>query len=82
MTEREKEQNSNIIIAGLGNHALRVDRSVIEQPSDMMKKLDARYNTKSTATRISKMAELVSIKYQSVREDIAKHVDRMGELLE
>lgn len=48
----------------------------------MMKKFDSRYNSKSTATHISQMAELLSIRYRSVQEDMAKHVDRMAGLLE
>lgn len=81
-TEDQKEQASNIIVSALGDHALRVVRSVIGLPHVMLQKLDARYDSKSTATRISKMAELVCVKFTNAREDISKHVDRLAGLLE
>lgn len=81
-SEEQMEQASNIIVSALGDHALRVVRSVIGEPHKMFQKLDMRYDSKSTATRISKMAELVSLKYGNLRDDISKHIDRMAGLLE
>ena len=74
-TDDQKEQASNIIISALGDHALRVVRTVIDDPYQMMKKLDARYDSKSTATRISKIVELMSTKFTSVDDDIGKNID-------
>lgn len=50
----------NIIVSTLSDQALRVVRSDIGKPIDMLAKLDARYDSKSTDTRINKMSELVS----------------------
>ena len=66
----------------LGDHALCVVRSVIGQPSEMMTKLDARYDSKSISSRISKMCELVSLRYGSLLNDIDKHIDKMTGLIE
>lgn len=55
-----RKQPSNILISALGDHALRVVLSVIGQPCDMLVKLDACYDFKSTASKISRMVELVS----------------------
>ena len=81
-TEEQCLQASNIIVSALGDHALRVVRSVIGDPSKMMVKLNDRYDSKTTASRISKMSELVSIRYTSLRDSIEKHIDRMAGLIE
>lgn len=47
-----------------------------------MKKLDARYDSKSIATRVFKMAELMSIKYTTVSDYISQQTDRLAGLLE
>ena len=75
-------QASNIIVVALGDHALRVVRSVIGDPKQMMVKLNERYDSQTVASRISKMSELVSIRYTSLKEDIDKHIDRMAGLIE
>lgn len=82
VSDDEKEQASNIIISALGDHALRVVRTVIGDPCEMMKKLDDRYDSKTTATRITKIVELMSNKFVSVDDDIARHIDRLAGLLE
>lgn len=48
----------------------------------MLAKLDDRFNSKSTATQISKMAELVSLHYTDRKGDISTHIDRMAALVE
>lgn len=78
----KNEQDSNTILYALGDHALRVVRSEIDQPHKTLKSLDARYESKSTATRLAKKAELVSVKFLSSRDDIAVHGDRMATILE
>lgn len=60
-TEDQLEQASNIIISALGDHALRVVRSVIGEPREMMAKVDECYGSKSTTNRMSNMVELMSI---------------------
>lgn len=81
--DKEKNQQaSNIIVSALGDHALRVVRTIVGRPYEMMQKLDARYDSKSTASKISKMVELVSVRYTSVRDDMSKHIDRLAGLVE
>jgi len=76
------EQASNIIVSALGDHALRVVRAVIGDPKAMMDKLDARYSSKSVASRISKFSELVSVRFSSIKSDMAKHIDHLAGLIE
>ena len=77
-----QRQASNLVISALGDHALRVVRTVIGKPYEMLEKLDKRYNSHSTATKITKMTELVSMKYCNPKADITKHIDRMASILE
>lgn len=74
-TEEKNKQASNVIISALGDHAFRATRSVVYQPHQMFEKLDARYNSKKAPARFAKTYKLVSLKYMSVLEDMAKHVD-------
>lgn len=48
----------------------------------MLDKLDARYDSKSTFAKISKMSELVYILYSTIRDDMAKHANRIAGLIE
>lgn len=48
----------------------------------MLENLDSRYDSKSTASKITKMSELVSVRFPSSKADIAKHIDGMAALLE
>lgn len=66
----------------LGHHALRVVRTVIGNPKQMMSKLDVRYDSKTISSRISKMSELVSVRYSTVKDDIDKHIDKMAGIIE
>ena len=70
-----------IIIRALSDAALRVVRDVITDPVQMLAKLDARYDNKSTAAKISKMSELVSIAYKNSAKDIRKHIDKLAGLV-
>lgn len=78
----DQKKASNLIIHSLADKPLRVVRSEIGNPFNMMKKLDERYDSKSTATRISKMTELVSLRYSSMKMDIGTHIDQMAGILE
>lgn len=83
LTKAEQcQQASNLIVSALGDHALRVVRTVIGKPNQMMEKLDARYDSKTISSRISKMSELVSVRYSTLRDDIDKHIDKMAGLIE
>ena len=81
-TSEQCQQASNIIVSALGDHALRVVRSVIGKPQEMIMKLDDRYDSKTIASRISKMSELVSLRYTSIKDDMDKHIDKMAGLIE
>lgn len=81
-TVEQCQQASNIIVSALSDHALRVVRSVIGNPLKMMAKLNDRYDSKTIASRISTMSELVSIKYTSLGDDIDKHIDKVEGLIE
>lgn len=59
-TER-KQQAGNIIVNALSDPALRVVRSVIGIHQKMLVKLDPRYNSKSTASKTSRISDLVSV---------------------
>lgn len=80
-TER-KQQASNIILNALSDPALRVVRSVGENPRDMLVNLNATYDMESTASKISRMSEMVSVRYTSLRYDIAKHINRLSGIIE
>ena len=73
---------SGIIVAALGDSALRLVKSVRGKPTEMLEKLDARFDSKTTASKITKMVDLVSIRYTNPRSDITKHIDRMGSIVE
>lgn len=75
-TER-KLQASNIVVNALSDPSLWVVRSVIGNLKEMLVKLNAKYDSKSTASKISRMSELVSIRYTNLRVDIARRVDRL-----
>ena len=75
-------QASNIIVSSLGDHALRVVRTVIGKRKSIMEKLDNRFDSKTISSRISKMSELVSIRYTTVKDDISKHIDRLAGIIE
>lgn len=76
------EEASNLIVSALSDHALRVVRSVIGDPAAMMAKLDDRYDSKTTASKITKMVELVSVRYSSLKESMPRHVDKIAALVE
>lgn len=48
----------------------------------MMRKLNERYDYHPSASLISKITEIVSVMYKSVRDDFRKHVDNMATLIE
>lgn len=78
----QRLQVSGISVAALGDHALRVVKDLRGNPTEMMEKLDPRYDSKTTASKISKMVELVSLRYSNPRNDITKHIDRMAAIVE
>lgn len=80
-TQERLAKASAIIVSTLGDKALCVVRHVIEDPAQMMTKLDERYNSKTLAAKISKMSELVSVHYTDRSKDISTHIDRLDSLV-
>ena len=78
--DRCKRANA-IIVTALGDNALQVVASVHGRPAQIMTKLDERYNSKSMAAKISRMAEFVSLHYTDRTNNIATHIDRMASLV-
>lgn len=72
-----KNSASSIIGAALSESALRVVRAHIGDPVTMMEKLNSRFDSRSTAAKIPNIAELVSTRYNIVKNDIKEHIDRM-----
>lgn len=81
-TADRRKKAKAIIVTALGDSALRVVRGVTDNPALMLAKLEERFNSKSTAAQISKMAELVSLHYTDRKDDISTHIDRMAALIE
>ena len=77
-----QQQASKIFVAALSDQALCVVRTVIEITTEMLTKLERRYESKSTASNIAKMSELVSMRFTSLTDDLSGHIDRMAGLLE
>jgi len=47
---QERVQASGIIVTACGDHALRVVKTIKGKPVEMMERLDARYDSKTTAS--------------------------------
>ena len=67
---QQRLQASGIIVKALGDHALRVVKAHKCDPVEILEKLDARYESKTTESKISQMVDLVSIRYTNPRNDI------------
>ena len=80
--DSHKSTASGIIVSALSDSALRVVRSVIGDPAEMMRKLDARFESRPTATNITKITEFESARFVNIKSDITKHIDRMASILE
>lgn len=48
----------------------------------MLEKLDARYDSHTTASKITKISEIVSLRFRGGSADISKHIDKLASLLE
>lgn len=80
-TADDRRQASNLIVSTLSDQGFRVVRSVIEEPVKMLAKLDRRYNSRSTESKIGKMSELVSTRSAGVSESVPNHVEKMKGLV-
>lgn len=79
--ERQR-QASSIYVGVFGDHALRGARTVNGKPKEMIEKLDARYRSQSTASKTTKISELVSVRFRYPKAEIAKHIDGMAGIVE
>jgi len=77
--EAAKRKASHAIIHALTDKTLRVLRAEVGNQFRMLRKLDERYGSKTTA---SKMTDLVSLRYSSLKKDMGTHVDQISGLLE
>lgn len=73
---------SHLTVNAMTGKPLRVVRGDIENPYRMLSKLDERYDSKSAASRICKMSELVSLRYSSIKQDLRSHIDKISALIE
>lgn len=77
-----KRQANKIIMNALMDPAFRVRSSIFGNPKEMLVKLDARYHVKFTASKISRMSELVSVWYKSLCDDGSRHIDVLLGIIE
>ncbi|KAI0557113.1 gag-polypeptide of LTR copia-type [Gracilaria domingensis] len=77
-----QKKASGIIVTPLSNEAFRVVRSDINSPCVMLQKLGERYNSKTAASRIAKMTELIALRYLNTKQGMGKHIDKMKGILE
>lgn len=75
------EEARNIIDTVISDNALRVVRTVFGDPAAVMAKLDDRYISKTTASKISKTVKLVFVRYSSLKESMPRHVDKIAALV-
>lgn len=80
--EKMKRQASKIMISSLTDKPQRVVRSIVGSRFQMMQKLDQRYDFRTTASRISKMSELMSLRYTSISDDLTAHINNIAALVE
>lgn len=79
---KKKRLASSIIIYALSDAPLRIVLTVKDNPAKMFEKLDARYASKTAASKITKMTELITLKYTSLKADISAHIDHMAAMIE
>lgn len=77
-----QKKASGIIVSALSNPALRIVRSDSNNPFLMLQKLAERYDSKTAASRIAKMTELITLRYDNILKDMGEHVDKMAGILE
>eukprot|EP00171_Calliarthron_tuberculosum_P000561 IDg561t1 len=74
-----KDKASAMIVGALGDSALRVCISKIDDPMGMLKLLDSRYASTRAATRISVLTSLYTRKYTS-KQDMPKYINEFEAL--
>lgn len=77
---QRKQQATSIIANASSDPALWVKRSVRGIPN-MLFKLEARFEPKPTASKISRVSKQISVRHTSLRDDVAKLTDRLPEIM-
>lgn len=72
----------SITASALNDAGLCVVRSVIIIPLTMRERLDDRMNQHTTASRILKTSELMSLNYRRLHADMHKNIEKMIAWLE
>lgn len=81
-TDEQYQQDRNIIVSALRENELRLVSSDIGKSTLLMEILNTRFELKKIASRISKIREVFTIQYNTLREDIGKHIDKVAGLIE
>lgn len=75
------QATSGIIVSALSHSALRIILTVVGDPLQRLDKLDPRFDSQLSTTKISKITELVSLRNHNVKDDITNHTDLTAALL-
>lgn len=80
--KKKQKLASSIMVMALSDPALRIVHSVKHDPVKMIELLDARYASKTAASKITKMSDLITMKFTSLRSDLPMHIDQMRATIE
>lgn len=80
--EPKRTKALNLIVSSVTNRVLRIALPDIGSPHHILKKLDELYDSKSAVTKISKITELLSMKYSSIKKYISLHIDKNSSLID
>ena len=78
-TVEVKQKSSAMIIHALGDAALRVCMSDVDEPLEMLASLDSRYASNRATTRIALLTSLYAKRYRN-HENMAKYIDEFESL--
>lgn len=70
------------MIYALSDTVLSIFQVFKGDPLQMLKKLDTRYASKTSASKITKISGLITLNYTSLRSDIPNHIDQMVSTIE
>lgn len=76
-----KEKASAMLVAALGDKALRVCSSKIGEPLEMLKMLDNLFASSHTATRISALTTMYTKRFNPKKDNMGKFIDEFETLL-
>lgn len=79
-SEDIKNKSSAMLVAALGDTALRVCSSKIGQPLQMLEMLDNRFASSRTATRISVLTTMYTKRFNSRKDNMGKFIDEFETL--